>query len=29
VTQAQQLFREHLDRARLARGVVHRPRRAY
>jgi hypothetical protein len=29
VTKAQQLFREHLDRARVAREVVHRPRRAH
>ena len=29
VSQAQQLFREHLDRARLAGGIVLRPRRAY
>lgn len=29
VSKAQQLFREHLDRARHARGIVHRPRRAY
>jgi hypothetical protein len=29
VAKAQQLFREHLDRARLARRIVRRPRRAY
>mgnify|MGYP003579250443 CR=1 len=29
VSRAQQLFREHVDRARFARGVVQRPRRAY
>jgi len=29
VAKAQQLFREHLDRARLARRIVQRPRRAY
>ena len=29
VSQAQRLFREHLDRARVAGGIVHRPRRAY